>query len=77
MLKRLAIVSAVIGAFGATAAFAEPTLELAVSSPPPSSFTSTAMALTQPSAQSEAFKPTAATKPAVLWDPDAHANSNP
>lgn len=68
MVKRLAIIGVVIGAFGTPAAFAEPTLEMSAA---PSSGTSMA------AAPQEAFKPTAATKPAVLWDPNSHENTNP
>ncbi len=71
MLKRLAVIGAVIGAFGAPAAFAEPTLEM--STAPSAGTASSSMA----TATQEAFKPTAATKPAVLWDPNSHENTNP
>lgn len=78
MLKRLAIVSAAIGALGTTAAFAEPTLEFSPGASPGLAATTTASPQTaRAPGQSEAFRPTAATRPAVLQDPDSHANTNP
>lgn len=74
MLKRIAVITAVLGAFSATATVAEPTLEGT-----PNALVSSAStaSMAQPAARPEAFRPTAATTPdynGAPWWPNSMAD---